>query len=146
MGFFENLGNKVSQAGDKIADSARNSSQISNLETSIRNYQYQIDDAFRQLGLMVYNKTKNPDEEQPDYGPLVESIDKLNSEMNAAKEEYDWIRGITHCTHCGAQIPIGTKFCPNCGQPVENQQRTCPNCGQIVDPDAKFCLHCGARL
>lgn len=132
MGFFEDLGNKVSRAGDKIADTARSTNQISQLEASIRSYRYQIDDLFRRLGFVLYTKMKNPDSEEPDYQKLVDSIDQTNDAMNAAKEEYDRIRGITHCDHCGTQIPIGTKFCPNCGQPVEE--------------NARFCLHCGSKL
>lgn len=145
MGFLEHFGNKVSEAGDKIADSARTSSQSSNLEALIDDHQIQINNAFQQLGYLLYKKTKHP-EEEADYNSLIEKIDKLNDEMNDAKEEYDRIRGVTHCTHCGAEIPLGTKFCSNCGQPVETKQRVCPNCGRPVEPDAKFCLYCGTRL
>lgn len=118
MGFFENLGNKVSQAGDKIADTARNTSQINNLETSIDEYQRQIDDAFRQLGFMVYKKVKNPEREEPDYKSLVDLIDKLNAARNAAQEENDRLHGIIRCRYCGNRIPVNTSFCPNCGKPV----------------------------
>lgn len=53
------------------------------------------------------------------------------------------------CSHCGAEIPAGSRFCPECGRPVVREDsnaevpRLCPQCGSPVAEGSRFCATCG---
>lgn len=155
MAFLESLGSKVSEAGNKIAETARNNSQISQLQNAVAQYQLQMDDAFKMLGSLTYNKIKDPESPEPDYQQYVAEIDRLNEQMNQAINNLDAVRGVTRCPNCGAEVPFGSTFCGHCGikivQPADRQniaaiQHLCPGCGREYEEGSRFCLYCGHRL
>lgn len=122
MSFFEELGNKVSQAGNKLAEAAKNSSQTTQLENDIRGMQAEIDGCLHQMGSMLYYEKKNPEAPKPDYDPIIAHIDRLSNQLNWAIQENDRLHGIVRCPQCRNAVAAGTPFCPNCGSalPVPN--------------------------
>ena len=48
-----------------------------------------------------------------------------------------------HCSKCGAQNPVDTKFCGDCGATLAD---LCPKCGADNPPGKRFCGDCGAVL
>ena len=56
------------------------------------------------------------------------------------------------CTHCGAEVPDGSRFCAACGEPVSvpvappAASRLCPQCGAAVDEGSRFCTVCGQPM
>src|SRR5271170_5361782 len=45
-----------------------------------------------------------------------------------------------HCSNCGSENPLGSKFCGECGGPFAV---ICPKCGEENISLFKFCRHCG---
>ena len=56
----------------------------------------------------------------------------------------DHSRFISHCAHCGGELPAGrvVNFCPHCGGP--HAPARCPACRSEIEAGWRHCVTCGA--
>lgn len=56
----------------------------------------------------------------------------------------DRSRFISHCAHCGGELPAGrvVNFCPHCGGP--HALARCPACRSEIEAGWRHCVTCGA--
>ena len=142
MAFFD----KVSEAGNKIAEGARNMSQVGQIDSEIKTLQKKMESDYLQLGKMLYNEKKGLIDVAPSYDPLVEEISHMQERMQQLTDERNWIRRVTICPECQYEVPLGSLYCPNCGHKMEVVGNVCPSCGTVNDPNARFCATCGTKL
>lgn len=150
MAFFEELGKKITDAGQGVAQSTKNFTEVNRLNSTIAEKEKQVTTLYTALGAAYYKA--HATDPQAEEQETVAQIAALLTEIAAHQEEVKRIKGIGKCPSCGADVQAGAAFCQNCGaalprpEPAPAQGRTCPVCGQSVGADNVFCNHCGAKL
>ena len=154
MAFFEQLGKKISDAGQGVAKSSRNAMDIAKLNSAISDKKKQIAQGFSAIGEKYYLLHKDDVEEA--LAPIVGDINALYAEIHDFEEQIKTIRGVVKCPNCGADIPLNAAFCSSCGAPaplsekpveaVPEGARECPNCHKLMSAENKFCTSCGTKL
>lgn len=153
MAFFEQIGKKITNAGQSVAQQTKNFADVSQLNSAISEKEKRIAQLFLNIGQMYYEMHKeNPSVE---YHEIITEISTLYSEITQNQEKIKQIKGIIKCPKCGADVPLNASFCNTCGAKVEqdsvveieNQsQRVCPVCHSVVGLNDSFCNHCGAKI
>lgn len=172
MAFFEQLGKKISSAGQGVAQQTKNFADVSKLNSAISEKERQVAQLYTQIGSQYYDRHK--DDASSEFADLSNAITKLIAEIEQCRENIKIIKGVIKCPNCGAEIPSGTLFCTSCGTrivqaaqpsqqvapqpnvqqpyvqqpvpPAAPQQRICPNCGNAVADGNLFCNNCGNKM
>lgn len=156
MAFFEQLGKKISDAGQGVAQSSRNAMDIAKLNSAINDKKRQIGQYTAALGEQYYQLHKDTPDEA--LAQLVNAITALYGEIHDCEEQIKNIRGVVKCPNCGADVPLNASFCAVCGTPAATAEKTvapatppegtreCPYCHKFVPQENKFCTFCGSKL
>ncbi|MCI9508549.1 MAG: zinc ribbon domain-containing protein [Angelakisella sp.] len=154
MAFFEQLGKKITDAGQGVAQQTKNFTEVTRLNGLISDKERQIGQLYADIGRDYYNAHRN--DAFPESSDAVREITGLLAEIVKYREEIKQIKGIAPCPACGGDVPVGSAFCPACGakvpavQPVPQvapeNSRPCPSCGASVPKENRFCISCGAKM
>ena len=152
MSFFENLGKKISQAGETAVEKTKQMTEIARLNGKIDDVQKNLDKVYKQIGEIYAEKYSDiAPEDLVDY---ITQVKNYQTELENLGKDLDYVKGYVRCGQCGSLIKIGDAFCGKCGEaaPVveraekDEDSSTCPKCGSEVDENARFCPDCGANL
>lgn len=154
MAFFEQLGKKLSDAGQGVAQQTKNFAEVTRLNSTISDKEKQITQLYQSIGQAYYQS--HQDDAVPEFQAETEQIKNLLVEIAQHQEEIKQIKGIEKCPNCGADVPVQAAFCNSCGTkmtpsapPVQvsaEGMRICPACGTALGKDNLFCTHCGTKL
>lgn len=164
MAFFDDLGKKITQAGQttiqktkEMADVARMNSYISDEEKKINNFYLEIGKRYVSL---------HTEDFEGDYADMINGIRESEEKIKSYQKELEELKGVKKCPKCGAEVKNDALFCSICGekmpqeepeiivdaQVIEDKEATeetkkfCGNCGKEVNADAAFCPECGTKL
>ena len=152
MSFFENLGKKISQAGESAVEKTKQMTEIARLNGKIDDAQKNLDKLYKQIGEIYVEKYADiAPEDLVDY---ISQVKNHQVELEELEKDLDFVKGYVKCESCGSLIKIGDAFCGKCGEPApvsvkesaDEDENKCPKCGKELDEDAKFCPDCGANL
>lgn len=152
MAFFEQLGKKLSDAGQNVAQQTKNFADVTQLNSVISEAERKITQLKTELGQFYYENHKNDtDVEGANY---ITAINALKVEIQETRDKINVIKGVVKCEKCGAEIPSGSLFCNSCGNKVEvpvisaaaPAGRVCPNCNSVVAEGNAFCNNCGTKM
>lgn len=153
MAFFEQLGKRLSDAGQNVAQQTKNLADVSQLNSENGEKEKQIKRLIFELGKAYYESHKRDfDAENVE---IIGEINTLYREIHDNHEKIKQIKGIVKCDNCGADVPVGAMFCNGCGAKVNRPdpaavsaggQRFCPGCDAVVPEGNQFCTKCGTRL
>lgn len=155
MGFFDNLGKTITDAGQgairkgkEMADAAKYNSMISDEEKLISS-------AFEEIGRKYFEMKGDAPEEE--FASAVEAIRQSQAKITEYQNALKQLKGTRKCPSCGAEVPSESSFCPVCGakleagpiqsvQPVQEDVLHCSNCGATISAGSKFCTFCGTPV
>lgn len=148
MAFFEQLGKRLSDAGQGVAQQTKNFTDVTRLNSAISDKEKAISQLYSTLGQAYYERHKKDlSAEEPD---TIERINSLFAEIAECREEIKQIKGVVKCPSCGGDVPLNSAFCPGCGTKIrresEPETRVCPACHAQVQEGNLFCTSCGAKL
>ncbi len=150
MAFFEQLGKKITDAGQNVAQQTRNFADVTQLNNEIAEKEKKIRELFTSIGQSYYENHKNDaDAEEKNK---IEVITALYEGIIESNEKIKQIKGIVKCQSCGADIPYDAAFCNVCGTKVQElnedrtEQKICPACNKPVPKENLFCNYCGAKI
>lgn len=150
MAFFEQLGKRLADAGQGVAQQTKNFADVTRLNSEISDRERKITQLYQTIGQAYYQSHSASPE--PEFQQEVEEIRTLLAEIAQHQEEIKQIKGVVKCPSCGADVPLRAAFCNSCGtrmtpeaSPAEGG-RVCPVCGAAVAEGNQFCTHCGSRL
>lgn len=148
MSLFDELGKKITNAGQETAIKAKKFTEIAKLNSLIGDKEKEISTLFVELGHSYYERRKN--EESPEE--TVKQIKKIYEEIEDYKKQIIELKGIGSCPNCGAEVTNGAMFCNNCGTKLNEEvvksesEKICPQCGMKVNESDLFCNSCGNKL
>lgn len=157
MSFFEQLGKRLSDAGQGVAQQTKNFADVTRLNGVISGKEKQIIQLYGAIGQAYYQRHR--DDPAAEELEQIQAINALLREIDQCREEIKQIKGVAKCPSCGADVPLHSAFCSACGAKLPEQQPpeqtaeptpaagpVCPNCHAPLEEGAKFCIHCGARM
>ena len=153
MAFFEQIGKRLSDAGQNVAQQTRNLADVTQLTNLNSQKERQISQLYAAIGQAYYENHKNDPAAEELEG--IQKINALYAEILQNQEKIKQIKGVTKCEICGADVPASATFCNACGAKVARVvataevvtgARLCPVCGSGVAEGNLFCTNCGNRM
>lgn len=153
MAFFEQLGKRLTDAGQNVAQQTQNLADVARLNSAISENEKKISQLFLVIGQSYYEKHKN-DSSAEEFEKIAE-VNTLYFEIAANREKIKQIKGVVKCENCGADVPLNASFCNACGTKVNRNEVPnvsteveclCPACHAAVEKGNLFCNHCGAKI
>lgn len=151
MAFFDELGKKLTDGGQKAAEQARAFAEVNKLNSQVSEQEKKITQFYAQIGRDYYEAHTNDPEDC--VKASVEAINLAKQTIEKLKAQITAIKGDSTCPKCGAAISKGTVFCSQCGEkipaapePFVEVVLKCPSCGTAVEAGQRFCVHCGCTL
>lgn len=153
MAFFEQLGKRLTDAGQNVAQQTQNLADVTRLNSAISENEKKISQLFLVIGQSYYEKHKN-DSGAEELEKIAE-VNTLYFEIAANREKIKQIKGVVKCENCGADVPLNASFCNACGTKVNRNEVPnvsteveclCPACHAAVEKGNLFCNHCGAKI
>lgn len=156
MAFFEQIGRKITDAGQGVAQQTKNLTETTRLNAKIAENKKKMSQLLFEMGQDYYKKhRKDRDNEEQEY---IDRVNELFREIIECQKEIEQIKTADVCKVCGSRIVEGSSFCMGCGTRLNADQieesfliisdstRKCPVCGTSVDGDSAFCTSCGTKL
>lgn len=154
MSFFEQLGKRISDAGQGVAQQTKNLAEAARLNGMISDAEKQIEQLFLTLGQSYYQKHK--DDPAAEDREILDRVGTLYGDIARYQESVSKIKGMGVCPSCGAAVPPQAAFCNTCGAkiaqdppeapPAPEGQRLCPHCQTPIVEGNLFCVGCGAKI
>ena len=148
MALFDDIGRKITQAGQKVVQKTGEMSDTSRLNVTINEEEKKIQNNYLQIGKLYTSVHRNDPE--PQFASLVQSILQSEQMIQSCRAQIQKIKGVRTCSKCGAEVSAGSAFCMLCGNPmpVENEAlkgkfTVCAGCGTVVSEGMRFCTNCG---
>ncbi|MCC8120395.1 MAG: zinc ribbon domain-containing protein [Oscillospiraceae bacterium] len=120
MAFLNNLGKKITDAGQGVAQQTKNFTDVARLNSTISDKEKSISQLYAAIGKNYYDQHKN-DEESPEKEKL-EQITALLAEIDQCRTQIQEIKGVAVCPSCGAEVAQGAAFCSACGANLKPSQ------------------------
>lgn len=147
MAFFEDIGKRLSNAGQGMA----NMGDINRLNSAIAEKEKQIVQLHTAIGAAYCEK--HADDPEAESIELIRQIADLRQDIVKTQQEINVLRGIVKCPQCGAEQPITSAFCNICGSalpkyepPKPPEPIVCPSCGKPHESTGAFCTYCGSPI
>ena len=153
MAFFEQLGKRLTDAGQSVAQQTKNLADVTQLNSAISDREKKISQLYLNIGQLYYEEHKG--DSSAEHREIIEEIDALHAEIAQNREKIKQIKGVVKCPNCGADVSLSAAFCNACGAKIERDgvvntnneaQRYCPVCHAAVNAEDSFCNNCGAKV
>lgn len=168
MGFFDEIGKKISETASSSARKTKEFVEISKLNAQVSDEKHGIADLFMKIGEQYYNNNAaNP---KPEFELLFQEVARRNQHIIELQDSIQKVRNVRACPNCGAECAPEVSFCSSCGtalptaapadpllprspaeapaSPVETPPapKACAQCGTELSADAVFCTNCGNKI
>ena len=160
MAFFDDLGKKITQAGQAVSQKTKDFTGVAKLNAAIADEEKKLQNTYSQIGRIYVSKHANDFES--DFSGLIASVKESENNIVNYRQQIQSIKGLVRCEKCGAEIANNISFCSACGAPVAPAAPAsyaapaapsapvanpnlvlCTGCGQMISKDLKFCTSCG---
>lgn len=152
MGFLDDLGKKVTDAGQKTLQKTKEISDVARINAMITEEEKHIDSIYHQIGklyISVYGKDCGEE-----FEGMVNAVAQSEEKIKDYKKQIRDIKGVQCCEKCGAEVEKGFAFCSACGAPMPivstdediSDSIKCNNCGTFVKKGMRFCTSCGKPI
>lgn len=116
MAFFDELGKKISHAGQSAVQKGKELADIAKLNSAVYDEEKKIDDNYREIGKLYASlHGEDPD---VDFAALIAAIHESENKIVELKQQIKDIKGVVCCEKCGAEVSSNAAFCSSCGAPM----------------------------
>lgn len=147
MAFFDDIGKKISQAGQTTVQKTKDAVDVARLNSAISDEEKKLNEAYAALGRLYV--AKHADDAEEDFVAMIAAVKESEGKIADCKQQIKDIKGVSICEKCGGEIPLGNVFCGTCGTAVGPaaasavEKVACTRCGAMVDKAMRFCISCG---
>ena len=151
MAFFDDIGKKLSQAGQNAMQKTKEMTEVAKINGAINEEEKKINNTYFQIGKLY--ATLHSADYEADFEGMITYLKGAEQRIAQYKEQIQQIKKVTRCEQCGAEVADNSAFCSACGAqmpkkvaPVDPNMIVCPGCGQQVSKNMRFCTNCGRAL
>lgn len=154
MAFFEQIGKRLADAGQGVAQQTKNFTDVTRLNSTISEKEKKISQLYASIGQAYYERHKN--DAAAEEAQQIQAVNTLFAEIAQCREEIKQIKGVVKCPSCGADVALNSAFCNSCGakipqasepaEPARADGPVCPNCHAPVKEGNLFCTRCGTKI
>ena len=152
MGFFDDLGKKVTDAGQKTVQKTKEMSEVARVNSLISQNENRINNIYYQIGKLYVNIHEFDYEEE--FGGMISQVIELEQQISEFRKQIQEIKGIQFCEKCGAEVARGVAYCSSCGAVMPRTEKQeyyedcvkCVRCGSWVKKGMRFCTSCGQSM
>ena len=152
MGFFDDLGKKVTDAGQKTVQKTKEMSEVARINSLISQNENRINTIYYQIGKLYVNIHEFDYEEE--FGGMISQVIELEQQISEFRKQIQEIKGIQFCEKCGAEVARGVAYCSSCGAVMPRTEKQeyyedcvkCVRCGSWVKKGMRFCTSCGQSM
>ena len=131
MDFFNKLGKKTTEAYQTAKEKTSKLSEELKLRGKISDSKEKIDNEYKEIGKMVYEKMKSgEDASKEEITPRCEEIERSEVELLALKN-------IKKCSDCGEELDLKADFCSRCGAKQPKNEELIVTVTTEPTPEAK---------
>ena len=144
MAFFDDLGKKLSQAGQTAIQKTKDMTDVARINGAIAEEEKKVNNTYFQIGKLYV--AKYTAEHDADFAGMIAAIQDAEAKIRDYKQQVQDIKGVVRCEKCGAEVPRNTAFCSACGAQMTNMAQAlirCEGCGAMISKDLRFCTTCG---
>lgn len=116
MAFFDDLGKKLSQAGQTAVQKTKEVADIAKLNSSIYDEEKKINNNYLEIGKLYVSLRAEEHEEE--FDGMIAAIRESEEKIRGYRHQITEIKGIAVCEKCGAEVPLNAAFCSACGAPM----------------------------
>lgn len=117
MAFFSKLTETISDTSKVVAQKAKDVAEITKLNNQISNEEDRINAAYIAIGKRFFEE--NAGEVSEAYISNFSIINDSKAKIRQYQDQIKVIKGVSVCSNCGAEVPMGAAFCNACGSKVE---------------------------
>ena len=121
MDFFNRLGDVIADNGKKIAQKAKEVSELAKLNGQLTTEENRKNAAFLAIGKRFFEESAG--EVSTEYISDFSVINESNANIEDIKEQIKLIKKIYYCPNCGASMSISASFCSSCGSKVKHSEK-----------------------
>lgn len=151
MAFFDDLGRKISQAGQSAVQKTKDMTDVARINGAIAEEEKKINNSYFQIGkLYVAN---HPDDYESEFAGMIGAIRESEIKIRDYRQQVQEIKGVVRCEKCGAEVANNAAFCSSCGAAMPKQTVAadadsikCIGCGAMVSKNMRFCTSCGKPI
>jgi len=155
MAFFDDLGKKLSQAGQSAVQKTKEMTDIAKLNGMISDEEKKIKDTYYKIGKLYVETHQSVCENE--FADMLSAINESENKIKEYKDQIQEIKGIEKCSKCGAEVANGAAFCGVCGAPMTKEEpvvvdeaedtvKKCFGCGAEIAEGVAFCSQCGTKV
>ena len=146
MGFFDDIGKKVSDVGQKTLQKTKEVSDKVKINSQISDEEKKLENTYCQIGKLYVEK--HTYDYEPEFAQMVQFVVETEKRIEEYKKQIQELKKTNTCPNCGAEVPKDNQFCSSCGTaiPQESNKIFCRNCGNPMEPGLKFCTNCGTQV
>ncbi len=146
MSYFERIGSNISNKSKELVQKAKDASEVSSLNSIIRNETQKIELNYKMIGKLYFEKYGHAPAD--DFSDAVSSIRESMEKITQTQEMIKKIKIRRCCPNCMAPFKSGSLFCAKCGTKlaIEQKNTLCFKCGAPIYEGAQFCEVCGVKL
>ncbi len=153
MAFFDDIGKKISQAGQNAVQKTKDMTEVVKINSSISEEEKKINSIYNEIGRLY--ASLHEEDAEPVFADKIAAVKASEKAVADMRRQILDIKGVQTCPECGKEIPAGVAFCSGCGKPVPKQEspateasekKLCPGCGAEVKAGTSFCTQCGTKL
>lgn len=151
MAFFDDIGKKLSQAGQSAVQKTKDMTEIAKINSAISEEEKRINNTYFQIGKLYV--ALHSASYEADFEGMITYLQGAEQRIAQYKEQIQQIKKVTRCEKCGAEVADNSAFCSSCGAqmpkkaaPVDENMVQCPGCGQMISKNMRFCTNCGRPM
>lgn len=118
MAFFDDLGKKISKAGQSAIDKGRELADVTKIKLAIADEEKKLDEAYKSIGKLFVEKIG--ERAEGEFSELVSQAKAYGVKIEELRQQIKDIKGIAVCPKCNAEIQADALFCNVCGAKVRD--------------------------
>lgn len=115
MALFENLGKRISDFSQDVANQSKNMMDNADANKSIAQEEKKIERFYRDLGQQYYERTRADGQTPEADAFLFASIDASKEKILEYQKQIAANKGYQLCPECQSKLDLDAKFCKYCG-------------------------------
>lgn len=119
MSFFDDLGKKISQAGQTAVQKTKEMADVAKLNSAVSDEEKRIEDSYKEIG-KLYVSLHTADHEA-DFDAYFSAIQEAENKIKEYRQQLKEIKGVVKCEKCGAEVAKDAAFCSSCGAPMPKE-------------------------